>query len=237
MFIFARRLALVLAGTLLALPVLAEGDDPGLQGGLEVDRLEMQKFLVGNTEDHYWHADGWVGSDTNKLFLKSEGAHWQGYVSGSLNQVLYGRSVSDSWTLEAGGARSGAPGPSLNWAVIAAEGDLPYSIDSEWTLLWRSHLAWLKAQFETAVPLGGAWKFVPKLELNLYSANDPANQLGSGLSNGELALRIARDLSKHTAAYVGYSRYQTFGATSGQLRAGGGQTFDNVLIAGLMISL
>lgn len=239
MFISVKRLGcgVALAGIMLAQPVLAEGDDTVLQGGLTVDRLEMQKFLVGKTDDHYWHADGWIGGDTNKLFLKSEGAHWQGNVSGSLNQLLYGRTVSESWTLEAGAARSGTPGPNLNWMVIAAEGDLPYSIDSEWTLLWRNNLAWLKTQFETAVPLGGSWKFVPKVELNFYSGNDPANQLGSGLSNGELSLRIAYDFNKHIAGYAGYSRYQTFGNTAGQLRVGGNQTFDNLLIAGLMISL
>ncbi len=236
MFNCSRKLAPLLAA-MLFLPALAAADDTGLQGGLTVDRLEMQRFLVGATEDHYWHADGWIGGDTNKLLLKSEGAHWQGYVSGSLNQVLYGRAVSDAWTLEAGAARSGAPGPSLNWAAVAAEGDLPHDIDSEWTLLWRNNLAWLKAQLETELPLGGAWKFVPKLELNLYTNNDPANQFGSGLSNGELALRLAYDFDRHVAGYAGYSRYQTFGNTAAQLRAAGNQTFDNILIAGLMIRL
>lgn len=100
----------------------------------------------------------------------------------------------------------------------------------------RDNQAWLKAQFEKAVPLNGPWKFIPKLELNFYSKNDPDHKIGSGFSNAELSLRLAYDFTKKVGGYVGYSRDQTFGSTAVQLSAGGNSTFDNLLISGLMIS-
>lgn len=243
MFIFERRLpqltirALLVVSSILATPVQAETDENSLQGGLTVDRLEMQYSFVDHTDYHYWHADGWIGDEKNKLLLKTEGAHSKGRVTGDLTQLLYGRSVSESWTLEAGAAHTDAPGPDLNWLDIAAEGDLPLSIVSESTLFLRDNQAWLKTQFETAVPLNGSWKFVPKLELNFYSKNDPVHHTGSGFSNAELSLRLAYDFTKNVGGYVGYSRYQTFGTTARQLSTGGNSTFDNLLITGLMISL
>ncbi len=224
-------------GLALAGLAFAEGDDAGLKGELTVDRLEAQYSTVNHQASHYWHADGWIGGDTNKLFLKTEGAHSQGFVSGSVDQALYGHAISESWTLEAGAAQTGAPGPILDWAAFAAEGDLPYAIDSEWTLFMRHNLAWLKVQLEKISPLSGSWKFVSKAEVNFYSNNAPANQIGSGLSNAELSLRVARDFSKQVAGYVGYSRYQNFGNTASQLSASGSRIYDNVVTAGLMISL
>lgn len=236
----AAALGMMLAGSLIFNPLAQaaeKADENSLQGGLTVDRLEIQHSSVDQSNYHYWHADGWIGDEKNKAFLKTEGAHSKGRVTGDVTQLLYGRSISESWTLEAGAAHTGAPGSDLNWMAIAAEGDLPLSIDSESTLFWRDNQAWLKTQFERAVPLGGAWKFVPKLELNFYSKNDPIHQTGSGFSNAELSLRIARDFTKYVAGYAGYSRYQTFGNTAGQQHAAGNSTFDNLLIAGFMISL
>jgi copper resistance protein B len=229
--------AALAAGGMLAGPALAEGDDAALQGGLTVDRLEVQQSTLNHADYGYWHADGWVGGETNKLFVKTEGTHSGGSVSYGLNQLLYGRAVSESWTLEAGAAHTGAPGPGQNWLALTAEGDLPFSIDSEWMLFWRNDQTWLRTQFETAVPLRGAWKFVPKMELNFYSKSDPVHQTGSGLSNGELSLRLAYDFTKHIAGYAGYSRLQTFGSAATQLSAAGNFTYDNLLIGGLMISL
>lgn len=243
MFTFERRplqlnsRALLMIAGIAMIPFQAEADENSLQGGLTVDRLEMQHSDVDHVDYHYWDADGWIGGDTNKLMLKTEGAHFKGSVTGVLTQLLYGRAISESWTLEAGAAQTGAPGPDLSWMTISAEGDLPLSIDSEWTLLWKNNQTWLKTGFETALPLNGSWKFIPKLELSFYTKNDPAQQIGSGLSNAELSLRIAYDFTKKVGGYVGYSRYQTFGNTAVQQSAGGNSTYDNLLITGFMISL
>ncbi|MGC2459149.1 MAG: copper resistance protein B [Gallionellaceae bacterium] len=230
--------ALLVAVSILAMPPQAKADESSLQGGLTVDRLEMQHSVVDGTDTHYWHADAWIGGEKNKLIFKTEGGHSRGKVSNDLTQLLYGRSVSESWQLEIGAAQTGAPGPISDWLAVTAEGDLPLSIDSEWALfLGKDNQAWLKTQFETTMPLVNQWKFVPKLELNFFSQGDPLHEIGSGFSNAELSLRIARDFTKNVAGYAGYSRYQTFGNTAGQQHAAGNSTFDNLLIAGLMISL
>ncbi len=229
--------ALLVTVSILAMSIQSKADEDSLQRGLTIDRLEIQDSRVDHSVYHYWHADGWIGDEKNKAFLKTEGAHSKGRVTGDVTQLLYGWSISQSWTLEAGAAHTGAPGSDLRWMAIAAEGDLPFSTDSESTLFWRDNQFWLKTQFERAVPIGGAWKFVPKLELNFYSKNDPAHQTGSGFSNAELSLRLAYDFKKSLAGYVGYSRYQTFGNTAEQQSAVGNPTFDNLLITGLMVSL
>lgn len=220
-----------------ATPAHAGADKGSLQGGLNVDRLEMQKPAADHAGYGYWHADGWMGNENNRLFLKTEGSYSKGQVSDSLAQLLYGRAVSESWYLEIGAAQTGAPGPTRNWLALTAEGDLPLSIDSEWMLfLGQNRQAWLRGQLETAVPLVNRWKFVPKLELNFYSQKDSVHQTGSGLSNAELSLRFAYDFTRNVAGYAGYSRYQAFGNTARQLSTGGNPTSDNLLIAGLMIS-
>ncbi len=231
------RILLVAAGTLM-IAVQAVADDGSLQGGLTIDRLEMQRSLVDQSDFHYWHADSWIGDDKNKIYLKTEGTHSKGLVSGDLTQLLYGRAVSESWVLEIGAAHTDAPGPSEDWLAVTAEGDLPLSIDSEWMLFFgKNNQTWLRTQFETAVPLHGSWKFVPKLELNFYSKNDLSHQIGSGFADAELSLRLVYDFTKNVGWYAGYSRYQTFGNTADQLSDGGNSTFDNLLISGLMVTL
>lgn len=230
--------AVLIAAGMLAMPALADTGAGGWQGGLTVDRLELQKSALDNTLSQYWHADGWIGDDKNRVLLKTEGAHAHGLVSSDLTQVLYGRSVTESWFLELGAAHTGAPGPAQNWLALTAEGELPLSIDSEWMLFFgKNNLAWLRTQFETAVPVSGAWEFVPKLELNFYTKNDPANEIGSGFSNSELSLRLAYHLDRNVRGYVGYSRFQTYGNTATRTRIGGNSTFDNLLMTGIMVTL
>ena len=100
-----RRLA-VLAGALvpviLSTPTIAAEMDDQIYTFFQLDQNEYR--LNDDGEDIYaWDAQGWVGTDYDKLFLKSEGEYvLEGEWEKAEVQLLYSRLISDFFYVQAG---------------------------------------------------------------------------------------------------------------------------------------
>src|SRR6185295_6336440 len=57
----------------------------------------------------------------------------------------------------------------------------------------------------------------PELELNAYTQNDPANRIGSGLSDIEVGLRLRYEPQREVATYLGLVWTHHFGTTASLL--------------------
>jgi copper resistance protein B len=125
-------------------------------------------------------------------------------------------------------------GPGRTWAAVGVQGLAPYWFDTEATF-------YVGEQGRTAVRLKTEYELLftqrlilqPEAEANLYGKADPARQLGSGLSDLEIGLRLRYEVHREFAPYVGVVWSRSFGGTADRVRESGGDASDVQFVAGL----
>ncbi len=75
-----------------------------------------------------WEAQGWIGNDIEKFWVKTEGEYEldEGRFEEAEVQALYSRAVSPFWDLQIGVRHDIKPDPSRTYAVIGAQGLAPH---------------------------------------------------------------------------------------------------------------
>jgi len=91
----------------------------------------------------------------------------------------------------------------------------------------------LKAQYELL--LTQRLVLQPFAEANFYGHSDPAHEIGSGLSDLEISVRLRYEVYRQFAPYVGVVWLRRFGGTADLVRAAGGEDSDLELTAGLRV--
>ncbi len=161
-----------------------------------------------------WDGEGWIGTDTNRLWLKSEGFRNDGTVSDGEHEALYDRPIPHMRYFDAQvGVRADLDsGPTRTWAAVGIEGLAPYRFQFAPTLYIR----------------GGG-------QLNFYSKDDPSRRIGSGLSNLDTGVRLRYEISRKFAPYIGFAYSGKYGDTAGYSRQAGETTSDHRLVLGLRL--
>ena len=95
-----------------------------------LDRLEAWDADEDGT-GMAWEAQGWVGSDLNRLWLRSEGERAGGSTESADVEVLYGRAIARWWDAVAGVRHDFAfgGGPSRTYAALGVIGLAPYKFE------------------------------------------------------------------------------------------------------------
>src|SRR3546814_13863016 len=62
-----------------------------------------------------WEALSWIGTDVNRVWLRSEGERVDGTTESADFEVLYGRAIARWWDLVAGVRHDFGEGPSQTW--------------------------------------------------------------------------------------------------------------------------
>jgi len=204
-----------------------------------------------------WDIQAWYGGDYDKVWLKTEGQ----YVADSTHRAapagvaipsggvirdkgvrdssvdaLWNRVISRWWSLQVGARQDFGPGQARSWAAAGVQGLAPQWFDTEATLYLAEQgrvAARLKAQYELF--LTQRLVVQPYLETNLYSRADVRRQIGAGLSDLELSLRLRYELRREVAPYVGLVWLRRFGGTADQVRAIGGDAGSLQLTAGMRV--
>lgn len=65
-----------------------------------LDQLEWQRS--DNTNNFSWSVNSWIGGDTDRIWLKSEGERSNGETEAAEAQLLWGHAVGPWWDLVAG---------------------------------------------------------------------------------------------------------------------------------------
>src|SRR3546814_11870269 len=83
-------------------------------------KAEQLEYRASNRKDTYnWDAEGWIGEDYNKLWLKTEGERIvDGKVEKAEVQALYSRLVSDFFDVQAGVRYDYKPWPNRAFGEI-----------------------------------------------------------------------------------------------------------------------
>jgi copper resistance protein B len=198
------------------------------------DQLEG-RFNRANPEFR-WDGQGWIGTDYDKLWIKSEGTLGNGALTDGQQQFLYDRAVTTYFDLQ-GGLRSDLDSrPTRNWAAFGIQGLAPYFFDLELTgyVSGEGHLA---AKLVASYDLLLTQRLIlqPQMELNLYSKADPARLTGAGFSDIDTGLRLRYEITRNFAPYLGVVYEGKFGQTANFARQAGESTGDFRFVLGARV--
>lgn len=198
------------------------------------NRLEASDADEGAAVE--WEGQAWVGTDLDRLWLRSEGEQVDGSLESANLEVLYGRSVTPWWDVVAGIRHDFAPGRSQDFLALGVMGLAPYMFEVEATAyLGQSGRSELQVEAEYEMLLTNRLILQPLVEVNVFGKSDPGRGIGSGLGTVEAGLRLRYEIDRRFAPYVGVVHERAFGRTADLRRDAGGHVDDTRAVAGFRI--
>ena len=82
--------------------------------------LNQLEGRFGDTNSFRWSGEGWLGTDENRLWLRSEGTLADGRVDDGQHELLYARPISTYFNAISVGAFTKALGMGTLWPNIVA---------------------------------------------------------------------------------------------------------------------
>ncbi len=207
-------------------------------GGLKTsfiiaDRLETQ--ITDGEDTFIWDAQGWYGTDTNKLWIKTEGKY--SFADNAIDdaeiQALWSRPIARFWDVQAGlrydfepKGRThlvlGVQGLAPYWfevdaaAFLSNKGDLTSSVEAEYDFFLNQRLI-----------------LQPRGSLKLSAQDIPELGIGAGFTKLNMGLRLRYEFKRELAPYIGASWQRSLGETAQIVRAGGGTPDKVKLVIGV----
>ncbi len=219
--------ALCASASLMAM----EGDDP-LLFMAKLDRFEK---AYGEEDSAFvFEGETWMGHDLHKIWLKMDADRENGETGEAELQLLYSQAVTSFWDFQIGVRADIEPSPKRHWAVIGWQGLAPYFLETEASLfVAESGLLALRLAAEYELLITQKLILSPELELNFYSQDDQALQIGSGLSDAELGLRLRYEIRREFAPYIGINWKGRSGRTAELFEASGQPVEDTQVVLGV----
>jgi copper resistance protein B len=199
-----------------------------------LDRLERRFGHNGDTS--YWEAQAWIGGDINKLWLKTEGNYAQGMSEDAELEAYYSRAVAAFWDAQIGLRHDFASDgmPARDWLGLGFQGLAPYQFEVDATAyLGDNGRSAIRFKAEYEMLFTQHWVFTPEVELNAYGKDDPERQLGSGVADASLSLRLRYEIQRELAPYLGVMWTQKYAGTADYARASGGAASETQYLVGI----
>ena len=225
---------LLLLLTLIVPNIIFAGDmeDDPLLTMLTIDQLEIRSDSDNSL--FAWEAEGWIGKDLNKLWIKTDGEYDDGRVEDMELQALYSRAIAPFWDMQVGWRRDIRPSPDRDWLAIGLKGLAPYYFDVDVALFVGDNgRTAARLQLEYELMLSQRLILIPEIEINLYGKDDPAVGIGSGLSDIEAGLRLSYEIRREFAPYIGINWSHLYGETADFSRAEGENIDDFQFVFGV----
>lgn len=200
------------------------------------DQLEGR--TNGPSTSFRWEGEGWVGTDFDKLWIKSEGTVTNGVASDGDHEFLYDRPIPHMryFDWQAGTRVDIDSGPTRAWLALGVQGLAPYFFNFAPTLYIRDG-GRVAGKIEGYYNAYLAQRLIlqPQAELNFYSQADRARGIGTGLSDIDGGVRLGYQFSRKFAPYIGYVYSGTFGQTATYSRQTGEPTGVHQLVFGIWL--
>ena len=205
---------------------------PAINHLLVIDQLEAWDNAKGSGQA--WAVHGWWGSDTQRLWLRSEGEREDGSSEGSID-LLYGQATGPWWEAVAGLRHEHGPQPRTR-AALGLQGLSPYKLETHLTaLVGGSPRLALEAEAEYSMLLTNRLILQPSLEANVLLHDDPQRGLGRGLASVEGGLRLRYEITRRVAPYVGVVHERRFGRSADLAAADGHAPRHTRWVAGIRL--
>ena len=224
----------------------ADGFDyTGMPGMERADRIKFGtwlgdefEFVSGNEgSGANWTAQATYGSDLNKLWLRTQGLGIKGEQVDPTTGVeaLWWRARSPFWGTVLGARQDVGPG-AHTWLAFGVEGLAPYWFEVQATGYVGDDGRFsgrLKASYDLLFT--NRLILTPTLESNVYSKTEPDRELGKGLGNLELGLRLRYEVRRKFAPYIGYVWERSFAGTADARRSQGAPVTEFRFVAGVRV--
>jgi copper resistance protein B len=195
------------------------------------DQLEWQ---TGASDGAHWDGRAWIGTDRDRLWLRTEGASDRGRLHSGDAHVLFGRAISPWWEVVAGVRQDVRPGPAQTWVAFGVQGLAPQWIAIEATgYLGAGGRTQLRLKAEHDLLLTNRLVLQPKVEAQLAGKADRRRDVGAGLSTVEAGIRLRYEIRRELAPYVGVNWHRGAGRSAGHVQAASGSTSGVSVVAGL----
>ncbi len=162
---------------------------------LLLDQLEGR--TNGPENEFRWDGEGWIGTDMNKLWFKSEGFVEHGRMTDGDQEALYDRPIPHLryFDLQAGVRYDLDSDPGRTWGAIGIEGLAPYFFEFAPTFYF-SNRGFFAGRVEGSYDILITNRLIaqPQFELNFYSKRNRSRGIGSGLSELDTGLRIRYEM-------------------------------------------
>lgn len=210
--------SIVLAGLAFVLSPVSYADDLHASEHGDVTfhkfRLEAAAGGAGGRGYSSFDLDGWIGSDENKLWIKSEGQRTNSNTEKLNLWALYSRNIATFWDAQVGVRVDNDP-QATTYFVAGFEGLAPYFfeteahafVDKDGDISFR-----LKQRNDFLV----TQRFIlqPFVELNVNGQADKLSKQGAGFSKGELGLQARYEITRKFAPYFEVKYDRKFGQTA-----------------------
>ena len=177
---------------LAAFPIVDEHAMHGensMFGMLLFERLEAWDASPGT--GLAWDVQAWLGTDINRVWIRSEGEQVAGELESAGLELLYGRSVAPWWDVVAGVRHDFKPGQSQDFLALGVIGMTPYKFELEATAyIGESGRSTARFALEYETLLTNRLIAQPVIEAEFNGQSDAARASGAGLSTAEAGLRV-----------------------------------------------
>jgi len=206
--------------------------------------FEQLEYRVANddeTADHLgWEAQGWIGGDFNKFWWKNEGeAVFDGPDEGETEtDLLYSRLITPFWDFQVGvqyASEWRKDDYEDRWSgVMALQGLAPYKFELE-NSLYISEDGDVTLEIEAEYDLRITQRLVlqPRLETGFAFQDVPERNLGAGMTDVRLDLRLRYEIRREFAPYFGIRSQFLIGETDNIAEASGEDSEQLFFLAGL----
>jgi copper resistance protein B len=209
----------------------AAADDPLLLMGV-LDQFEWRDTSGDNVLA--WDAQGWLGKDLRKLWIKTDGERAGGETEDAELQFLYSKAFAKYWDFQVGIRHDFEPASKRTWAAIGIQGLAPYFFETDIAFfVGESGRTALRIESEYELLITQRLIFTPDIEVNFYGKDDANIGVGSGLSDAEIGLRLRYEIRREFAPYLGINWTKVFGNTADFARINGQDISDLQLVVGL----
>ncbi len=229
-----RKTIAAVAAVAFSMPAFPSGVDDPLLYKVMIDKLEVRDASGPNPV--VWDAEGWIGRDLDKFWIKSEGERADDETEDAEVQFLYSRAVAPFWDFQIGWRRTLKPDPDRDFLALGFKGLAPYFFDVDANIfIGESGRIGARLNAEYEYLFTQRLILSPEIEINLNAKDDEAVGIGSGLSDMELGVRLRYEIRREFAPYVGVNWSRKFGKTADYAEAEGGDTNDVQVVAGFRI--
>ncbi|MEM1262267.1 MAG: copper resistance protein B [Pseudomonadota bacterium] len=203
--------------------------------GGQINYLVLAEQFEWLDDELGWEAQGWIGGDEHKLWLKTEGELDDETTLASAEwQALYSRAVHSFWDVQAGLRVDPEPGPTRYFATLGVQGLAPYwfEVDAALFVNDRGDVS-ARAEVEYEFLLTQRLILQPKVEVDAAVDDDVATGVYSGINHVEAGLRLRYEWRREIAPYIGILYESAVGDARRALRAAGENPSETVFVVGL----
>ena len=157
---------------------------------------------------------GYVGTDENRAWLKTEGEHADSKLQTAEAWALYSRNIATFWDAQAGIRYDFKPNHTT-YLALGFNGLAPYYFDTE-AHLFVSQQGHVSARLREENDFLLTQKLIiqPYAEVNLYLQDAPENDAGAGIGDGKIGLQTRYEITRKFAPYVDINYGRKFGETA-----------------------